>query len=130
MDEVPRLQLPLLAFDDQRARAREDDEVLLRRFTVVRRGGVAPAEDADVDADLVEAVLAILEGRARAEPFARDPARIAHVDDERLGHSADDNVQVVSSVAVLGLGAMGSRIARRLLDAGHDVIVWNRTPAK
>src|SRR5207248_2201679 len=60
MDEVPRLQLPLLAFDDQRARAREDDEVLLRRFTVVHRGGVAPAEDADVDADLVEAVLAIL----------------------------------------------------------------------
>jgi 3-hydroxyisobutyrate dehydrogenase/2-hydroxy-3-oxopropionate reductase len=33
-------------------------------------------------------------------------------------------------VAVLGLGAMGSRIARRLLDAGHDVVVWNRTPAK
>ena len=25
---------------------------------------------------------------------------------------------------------MGSRIARRLLDSGHDVIVWNRTPAK
>jgi 3-hydroxyisobutyrate dehydrogenase-like beta-hydroxyacid dehydrogenase len=36
----------------------------------------------------------------------------------------------VSSVAVLGLGAMGSRIARRLIDAGHDVVVWNRTPAK
>src|SRR3954451_3341324 len=33
-------------------------------------------------------------------------------------------------VAVLGLGAMGSRIARRLLDAGHDLVVWNRTPAK
>src|SRR3954466_8124592 len=33
-------------------------------------------------------------------------------------------------VAVLGLGAMGSRIARRLLDAGHDVVVWNRTPAR
>jgi 3-hydroxyisobutyrate dehydrogenase-like beta-hydroxyacid dehydrogenase len=36
----------------------------------------------------------------------------------------------VSSVAVLGLGAMGSRIARRLLDARHDVVVWNRTPEK
>ena len=33
-------------------------------------------------------------------------------------------------VAVLGLGAMGSRVARRLLDAGYDVTVWNRTPQK
>jgi 3-hydroxyisobutyrate dehydrogenase-like beta-hydroxyacid dehydrogenase len=33
-------------------------------------------------------------------------------------------------IAVLGLGAMGSRIAGRLLDAGHDVVVWNRTAAK
>jgi 3-hydroxyisobutyrate dehydrogenase/2-hydroxy-3-oxopropionate reductase len=33
-------------------------------------------------------------------------------------------------VAVLGLGAMGSRFARRFLDAGHEVIVWNRTRSK
>jgi 3-hydroxyisobutyrate dehydrogenase-like beta-hydroxyacid dehydrogenase len=39
-------------------------------------------------------------------------------------------MHIVSSVAVLGLGAMGSRIARRLLGAGHDVVVWNRTPEK
>jgi 3-hydroxyisobutyrate dehydrogenase-like beta-hydroxyacid dehydrogenase len=31
------------------------------------------------------------------------------------------------SVAVVGLGAMGGRIARRLLAAGEDVTVWNRT---
>jgi len=36
----------------------------------------------------------------------------------------------MSSVAVIGLGAMGTRIARRLLAAGHDVSVWNRTAAK
>ena len=36
----------------------------------------------------------------------------------------------MATVAVLGLGGMGSRIARRLLDAGHDVVVWNRTAAK
>jgi 3-hydroxyisobutyrate dehydrogenase len=36
----------------------------------------------------------------------------------------------VGKVAVIGLGAMGSRIARRLLDAGHELTVWNRTPAK
>lgn len=34
----------------------------------------------------------------------------------------------MESVSVLGLGAMGSRIALRLLDAGHEVVVWNRSP--
>lgn len=33
-------------------------------------------------------------------------------------------------VGVVGLGAMGSRIARRLLDAGHEVTVWNRDASK
>src|SRR6266566_4800187 len=36
----------------------------------------------------------------------------------------------VARVAVVGLGAMGSRIARRLLDAGHELVLWNRTPEK
>jgi 3-hydroxyisobutyrate dehydrogenase/2-hydroxy-3-oxopropionate reductase len=36
----------------------------------------------------------------------------------------------MSRVAVVGLGAMGSRIARRLLDAGHELVVWNRTAEK
>jgi len=36
----------------------------------------------------------------------------------------------VAKVAVVGLGAMGSRIVRRLIDAGHELTVWNRTPAK
>ena len=35
-----------------------------------------------------------------------------------------------SRVAVIGLGAMGSRIAERLLDSGHELVVWNRTPGK
>ena len=36
----------------------------------------------------------------------------------------------MTRVAVIGLGAMGSRVARRLADAGNEVIVWNRTRAK
>jgi 3-hydroxyisobutyrate dehydrogenase-like beta-hydroxyacid dehydrogenase len=31
-------------------------------------------------------------------------------------------------VGFLGLGAMGRRMAARLVDAGHDVHVWNRSP--
>ena len=33
-------------------------------------------------------------------------------------------------IAFLGLGNMGSHMARNLLRAGHDVTVWNRTPSK
>jgi 3-hydroxyisobutyrate dehydrogenase-like beta-hydroxyacid dehydrogenase len=36
----------------------------------------------------------------------------------------------VTRVAVIGLGVMGSRMARRLLDAGHEVVLWNRTPER
>ncbi|TMR17986.1 NAD(P)-dependent oxidoreductase [Nonomuraea turkmeniaca] len=34
------------------------------------------------------------------------------------------------NITVLGLGLMGSALARALLAAGHHVTVWNRTPAK
>lgn len=33
-------------------------------------------------------------------------------------------------VSVLGLGHMGTALAGRLLETGHDVTVWNRTPGK
>lgn len=36
---------------------------------------------------------------------------------------------VTGKVAVIGLGAMGSRMAKRLLDAGYTVVGWNRSPA-
>lgn len=36
----------------------------------------------------------------------------------------------MSSLALLGLGTMGHVMAERMLDAGHDVAVWNRTAAR
>jgi 3-hydroxyisobutyrate dehydrogenase-like beta-hydroxyacid dehydrogenase len=36
----------------------------------------------------------------------------------------------MARVAVVGLGAMGSRIARRFLEAGHELTVWNRDAAR
>jgi 3-hydroxyisobutyrate dehydrogenase/2-hydroxy-3-oxopropionate reductase len=41
-----------------------------------------------------------------------------------------DDDDGMTTVAVIGLGAMGGRIARRFLAAGHDVVVWNRSPAR
>jgi len=34
------------------------------------------------------------------------------------------------ALGFIGLGAMGSRVTNRLLDAGYDVVGFNRTPAK
>jgi 3-hydroxyisobutyrate dehydrogenase-like beta-hydroxyacid dehydrogenase len=39
-------------------------------------------------------------------------------------------VTAVSKIAFLGLGMMGSQMARRLIEAGHDVTVWNRTAGR
>ena len=36
----------------------------------------------------------------------------------------------MTAVAVLGLGAMGRAVAQRLLDAGHELSVWNRAPGR
>lgn len=36
----------------------------------------------------------------------------------------------MARVAMIGLGRMGSGMASRLLDAGHDLVVWNRTPGR
>lgn len=35
-----------------------------------------------------------------------------------------------SGVTILGLGSMGRALASRLLTAGHEVTVWNRTPGR
>lgn len=35
----------------------------------------------------------------------------------------------MTSLSFIGLGTMGRAMCRRLVDAGHDVAVWNRTPS-
>lgn len=36
----------------------------------------------------------------------------------------------MANIAFLGLGVIGRPMAERLLEAGHDLVVWNRTSAK
>src|SRR5215472_9360202 len=42
----------------------------------------------------------------------------------------DDRGWRMTAVAVVGPGAMGSRIAARLVAAGHEVTVWNRSAGR
>jgi adenosine deaminase len=80
VDEVPGLQRPLLVLDDKESLAVEDEEVLLLVLAVVPARGLARLEDADVDADLRKAGVA-LEARKCAED-ALQPARVASVEHE------------------------------------------------
>ncbi|MGI9023547.1 MAG: NAD(P)-binding domain-containing protein [Acidimicrobiales bacterium] len=36
----------------------------------------------------------------------------------------------MATLAFCGLGRMGGPMATRLLDAGHDLVVWNRSPER
>jgi 3-hydroxyisobutyrate dehydrogenase len=39
-------------------------------------------------------------------------------------------IEGMTAIGFVGLGGMGSRVARRLLLAEHELVVWNRTPEK
>lgn len=45
-----------------------------------------------------------------------------------MTHAANTTTPAPRAVALLGLGAMGQRMARRLAQAGHSLTVWNRSP--
>src|SRR6185503_3471718 len=90
VDEIPLLHVPLLLLDDRRARAAQDEEVLLRLLGVVERRVVARLDHGEVDADLLELAALGLEKAPLSEPRALDPARLrlARVDDEPgVGHT-------------------------------------------
>ena len=36
----------------------------------------------------------------------------------------------MSAITVIGLGLMGAALAQAIQRAGHDLTVWNRSPAK
>lgn len=38
------------------------------------------------------------------------------------------NIQTAMKLGFLGLGKMGSRMVKKLLTEGHDVVAWNRSP--
>jgi 3-hydroxyisobutyrate dehydrogenase-like beta-hydroxyacid dehydrogenase len=47
-----------------------------------------------------------------------------------LCSSFSNEVKVMSELTLIGLGAMGSAIARTLIDKKYDMTVWNRSPEK
>src|SRR3954465_9704630 len=87
VEEIPRAQRALLALDEQRALAREDEKVLLLVLGVVAAVGLARRKDVDADSELLELGHRRLERALRARSplltaLGREPHRVAEVDDE------------------------------------------------
>ena len=92
VDEVPGAKPSLLAFDQKQALPRQHEEVLLRIFSVVERIRLGRAEDANAQADLVEASVVRLEGRIKAATVGLEPGDVARIDDKPALSGSPDAV--------------------------------------
>ena len=70
VEEVPLVQLPFLAFHDQRALAGQDEERLLRVFPVVHPDSLARRQNADVDPEVRKPLLALERAVGAERTFA------------------------------------------------------------
>jgi 3-hydroxyisobutyrate dehydrogenase-like beta-hydroxyacid dehydrogenase len=99
------------------------------RRAVVLGDGQIGREGLGIVASLARGAVRPVFGSSHCGEYAAPPATPSLAPALRRSFSGrhDGGMTVV---AVVGLGAMGSRLARRLLDAGHEVVVWNRTREK
>lgn len=49
---------------------------------------------------------------------------------QQLGRPSSESLNKMSSVSILGLGAMGTALATQFLKEKYKVAVWNRSPEK
>jgi len=64
--------------------------------------------------------------RSRASIQPDDRHKVSNI----WSANADRTERMMTKVAVLGLGAMGARMANRLVQAGHEVTVYNRSATR
>jgi hypothetical protein len=93
--EVPRLERPLLALDQQQAIAREDEEVLLVGLTVIPPARLSRLEHGQDEADVGEGCVVALEDAGGSESLVRHPRPVPDVDDEpAVAHGREAGVQL------------------------------------
>jgi hypothetical protein len=91
VEEVPRVQLALLALDDQQTGAGQDEKPLLRILSVIPPQRLTRLEEVDVDAELPERPLA-LEVAGEAERPVIPPAAVPCVEHEPALDVGDEAV--------------------------------------
>src|SRR5215510_11834942 len=95
MDEVPRPQAVLLAFDDGDAHAGENEKVfLVVELAMVLRTALARLEHGQVVADLLEPTSVALERADVTHRLAGHPRQVADVCDERAIHTSSSRQEI------------------------------------
>jgi hypothetical protein len=133
VDEIPRLELSLLTFDDQKTLAAQDEKPLLPRLLVVHRHRHSRRQHVQVDPQLLERRVVLALEAAVGAQLVVHPAGVAGVDDEpavglrntalelRLlnhGVSMLAAVQVEERIGALGFSEEDTRtLADHFLDA-------------
>ena len=98
VDEVPRLQVALLALDHQQALAGEHEEVLLVGLAVVAAGHLARLDHREREADVREPHVVALEDAGVAALGVRDPRGLRDVDDEpAVGDRREAGVELLET---------------------------------
>lgn len=64
----------------------------------------------------------------RGYPASSPPHAACRIEQGESGHHLEGDT--MQRIGFVGLGLMGQHMARRLLEAGHPLTVWNRTPEK
>jgi 3-hydroxyisobutyrate dehydrogenase len=100
-----------------------------------KKARVKPSEDED-DSQINGFVASSLPTKKTASGFLTKPAYVAPITPSLDVSSMSETLkqkQVKASClnfGFLGLGIMGQGIVKNLLNSGHSVTVWNRTPSK
>src|SRR5437867_1729646 len=98
MHEVPRFERPLLALDQQKALAGEDEEVLLVGLTVIPPARLTRLEYGEREADVGEGCVVALEDAGGAERLVRHPRSIRDADDEpAVAHGREAGFQLLEA---------------------------------
>ena len=97
VEQVPALQRPFFALDDEHAVTVEEKEVLLLALAVIHRHRLARLQDVQVDAELLESGVVALEAAVLAER-AVGPLGVSGVEHEPVGHDWSSGSSAPSGV--------------------------------
>ena len=114
----------------KRDRGEVGEPITLGGVRIDRGDLVVADEDAVIVLPAGDAEAALFAGEARATAEARVVERLRAGETTLQILGLTEAGGLMSMIGIAGAGRMGTAFARRLVETGHEVTVWNRTPER